>query len=217
MSEPTDREAQRARALRFLHSPRFGRYYERAHIPRRDYVRMSLLQCLSVIGIPVAVRALIGMRNRQFPSEDLRRRYAALEQTGRVVEGQLVINNVALHGNPSACAPALVLADLEGTDAGDERAHAASGEIVERLFLEKASSDLERRVARLIADEVYQDFRRRELPREFTGGRSLHFLDVMIDNELLEGGDLFRAGRLYFLVDPAPGGPVLLIPQSEVA
>jgi hypothetical protein len=65
----------------------------------------------------------------------------------------------------------------------------------------------------MIANDVYQAFRKRPLPAKFTGGREAHFLDVKIDNELLRGNGLFSASEFYFLVDPSPRGLILQIPQ----
>lgn len=67
----------------------------------------------------------------------------------------------------------------------------------------------------MIADEEYRAFRKRPLPSTFTDGRDAHFLDVKIDNELLQGNNLLSAAELYFLVDPSPDGLILQIPQAN--
>jgi hypothetical protein len=133
-----------------------------------------------------------------------------LVDSGRVVQGFVVINSSALYGNPRACAPALIIASLAGTDEGDAIALDLCKQIIS---LEEVAGPADEVVKAMIADDEYRAFRKRSLPPEFTGGREAHFLDVKIDNELLQDGDFFGAFEFFFLVDPSPQGLVMQIPE----
>jgi hypothetical protein len=147
----------------------------------------------------------------------LLKRYRQLVDTGRIVQGFVVINSGALQGNPKACAPALMVASLAGTDEGDAIADDLCGQIVERIHLEQLDGPADEAVQAMIADDEYRAFRKRPLPLEFTDGKEAHFLDVKLDNELLRGNSLFGASEFYFLVDPTPQGLILQIPQAPAA
>lgn len=163
--------------------------------------------------MPSGIRSLLHPGRLAFASAALLAGYRRLVDTGRIVQGFVVINSGGLHESPKACAPALVIASLAGTDEGDAVAHDLWGQIVDRILMEALAGPADEAVQAMIADDQYRAFRKRPLPPEFTGGREVHFLDLIIDNELLQGNNLFGASELYFLVDPSPGGLILQIPQ----
>jgi hypothetical protein len=208
-----DREALRARARAFVGSPAFARHYGRLHVPAWLWFVGQLIRCATIVGLPGGVRDLLRAGNQAFASAKLMDGYRRLVDSGRVVRAFVVINSGALHGNPKACAPALVIASLSGTDEGDALADDLCGQIVDRIHLEELAGPADEAVQAMIADDAYRAFRKRPLPPEFTGGREAHFLDVKIDNELLRGNSLFGASEFYFLVDPSPRGLILQIPQ----
>lgn len=217
-----DREALRARARQFVESASFARHYEKVHVSARQWFVGQLIRCLTIVGLPGGIRALLNSRNQAFASDELLEGYRQLVDSGRIVQGFVVINSGALHGNPQACAPALVIVSLAGTDEGDAIAKELCIEDVHRIHkeqlgipIEQPAGPADKAVGAMIADTEYQAFRKRPLPPEFTGGREAHFLDVKIDNELLCGNSLFRASEFYFLVDPTPRGLILQIPQVE--
>jgi hypothetical protein len=212
-----DRDALRARAKSFVNGATFMRYYHRLHAPAWLWYVAGLVRCATIVGFPGGVRALLHSGNQAFASGKLLEGYRRLVDTGRVVHGFLVINSGRLHGNPNACAPALVVASLAGTDEGDAVARDVCDRIVDRIHLEKPAGPADGAVAALIADDEYRAFRKRPLPPEFTDGREAHLLDVKIDNQLLRGHSLLGASSLYFLVDPAPRGLILQIPQEGTA
>lgn len=208
-----DREALRAKARTFVDSPAFARHYDKQHIPAWLWIVGQLIRCLTVIGFPGGIRGLLTSRKRAFASTQLKDGYRRLVDSGRVVRGFVVINSSALYGNPKACAPALVTASLAGTDEGDAVAADLSKQIAELIDLDHSAGPANDVVKAMIADDEYRAFRKRPLPPDFTGGREVHFLDVKIDNELLQDGDFFGAWDFYFLVDPTPRGLIMQIPQ----
>lgn len=212
-----DREALRETARAFLGSPDFMRHYRKLHVSARGWGLACLFLCLTIIGIPRAVRAMLKTRNQKFASAKLLNRYQQLADAGRVVQGFVLLNNSSLTGNPKACAPALVIASVTATDAGDVIARELSGKIVDELFLKEPDGAVNIAVQAMIDDDEYRAFRKRRLPAEFTGGTEAHFLDVMIDNELLSRNSLYGASNFYFLVDPSPDGLILQIPQVASA
>lgn len=131
-----DREALRARAREFVDSAAFTRHYEKLHFPAWVWVLGQLIRCATVVGLPGGVRGLLGSGNQTFASAKLLERYRRLADSGRIVQGFVVLNNGALHGDPKACAPALVIASLAGTDEGDAIADDLCGQIVDRIHLE---------------------------------------------------------------------------------
>jgi hypothetical protein len=167
--------------------------------------------------LPGGIRGLLTSGNQAFASLKLLEGYRRLVDSGRIVQGFVVINSGALYGNPKARAPALVVASLTGTDEGDVTADDLCAQVVDRIHLEQLAGPADGAVQAMIADDEYQAFRKRPLPPAFTGGREAHFLDVKIDNELLRGNSLFGASEFYFLVDPHPRGLILQIPQVTVA
>ena len=205
-----DREALRARARAFIDSPSFTRHYEKQHFPAWLWIVGQLIRCLTVVGLPGGIRGLLSSRNRSFASTQLKEGYRRLVDSGRVVQGFVVINSSALYENPKACAPALVIASLAGTDEGDAIALDLCKQIIS---LQEVAGPADEVVKAMIADDEYRAFRKRSLPPEFTGGRESHFLDVKIDNELLQDGDFFGAMEFCFLVDPSPQGLVMQIPE----
>jgi hypothetical protein len=208
-----DREALRTRARAFVDSAAFARHYEKLHFPAWLWFAGQLIRCATIVGLPGGVRGLLSSGNQAFASPKLMDGYRRLVDSGRIVQGFVVINSGALHGNPKACAPALVVASLAGTDEGDAIADDLCGQIVDRIHLEQLAGPADEVVQAMIADDEYRAFRKRALPPEFTGGAEAHFLDVKIDNELLRGSSLFGASEFYFLVDPSPHGLILQIPQ----
>src|SRR4051794_27159092 len=107
-----DREVLRDRARSFVNGPMFGRHYYRLHTPAWLWYAFELIRCATIVGLPGGVRALLHSGNEVFATPRLREGYRQLAETGRIVQGFIVINSGRLHGNPSACAPALVIASL---------------------------------------------------------------------------------------------------------
>jgi hypothetical protein len=212
-----DREALRARARDFVGSAAFGRHYEKLHIPARQWIVGQLIRCLTIVGLPGGIRGLLNSRSQAFAAEELLEGYRRLVDSGRIVQGFVVLNSGALHGNPNACAPALVIASLAGTDEGDAIARDLFVQIATRIHLGQLAGPADEAVQAMIADDEYQAFRKRPLPADFTDGRTAHLLDVKLDNELLRGHSLFRASEFYFLVDPSPCGLILQVPQVDHA
>ena len=212
-----DREKLRARARAFVHSDAFQRHYEKLHLPAWLWYVGQLMRCATVVGLPGGIRGLLHSGNQAFASRRLRDGYRSLVESGRIVQGFVVINSGALHGDRQACAPALVVASLSGTAEGDAVADDLCGQIVDRIHMEQLSGPADELVQAMIADDEYRAFRKRPLPPEFTEGREAHFLDVKIDNESLRGGSLFGASAFYFLVDPSPPGLIMQIPQEGSA
>jgi hypothetical protein len=212
-----DREALRARALEFVGSAAFGRHYEKLHIPARQWFVGQFIRCLTIVGLPGGIRGLLNSGNQAFAAEELPEGYRRLVDSGRIVQGFVVLNSGELSGNPKACAPALVIASLAGTDDGDAIARDLFIQISTRIHLGQLAGPADEAVQAMISDDEYQAFRKRPLPADFTDGRAAHFLDVKIDNELLRGHSLFRASELYFLVDPSPRGLILQVPQVDQA
>lgn len=212
-----DREALRARARAFVDSAAFARHYQKLHFPAWLWFVAQFIRCATVVGLPGGIQGLLNSGNQAFASARLLKGYRRLVDSGRIVQGFVVINSGALHGNPKACAPALLVASLAGTDGGDAVADDLCGQIVDRIHLKQLAGPADAAVQAMIADDEYRAFRKRPLPPEFTGGREAHFLDVKIDNELLRGNSLFGASEFYFLVDPSPRGLILQIPQATNA
>jgi hypothetical protein len=211
----TDREELRARARKFVASAAFVRHYEKVHIPARQWFIGQLIRCMTIVGLPGGIRALLNFRSQAFATEELVEGYRRLVNSGRVVQGFIVINSGALHGNPNACAPALLIASMAGTNEGDATAKDLFIQIATRIHTEQLTGPADKAVQAMISNDVYQIFRKRPLPAKFRGGKEAHFVDVMIDNELLRGNGLFGASEFYFLVDPSRHGLILQIPQAD--
>lgn len=216
MRQP-DREELRDRASKFVESAAFVRHFEKVHIPARQWYLGQLIRCMTILGLPGVIRSLLNSRNQAFATEDLLEDYRRFVDSGRVIEGFVVINTGVLHGNPNACGPALVIASLAGTDEGDAVAKDLFIQIASRIHTDELTGPADKAVQAMIGNDEYQAFRKRPLPAEFTGGREAHFLDVKIDNELLRGNGLYSASEFYFLVDPSPRGLILQIPQVDRA
>ena len=212
-----DREALRSRAAEFVESAAFERHYEKLHIPARQWLVGQFIRCLTIVGLPGGIRGLLNSGNQAFAAEELLDGYRRLVDSGRIVQGFIVLNSGELSGNPTACAPALVIASLSGTDERDAIARDLFIEISTRIHLGKLAGPADKAVQAMISDDEYQAFRKRPLPADFTDGRTAHFLDVKIDNELLRGHSLFQASEFFFLVDPSPRGLILQVPQVDQA
>lgn len=210
-----DREALRAQARAFVDSAAFQRHYQKQHFPAVAWVVVQLIRCATIVRLPSAIRALLKPRRLAFASTKLLDGYRRLADSGRIVRGFLVINSTLLHESPQACAPALVVASLAGSDEGDAIAGDVCGQIVDRIHLEQLTGPADEAVQAMIDDDAYWAFRKRALPKDFTGGREAHLLDVMIDNELLADNSIFGASQMYFLVDPSPRGMILQIPHAK--
>jgi hypothetical protein len=212
-----DREALRARARDFVAGAAFVRHYEKLHVPARQWFIGQFLRCLTILGLPGGLRALLNSGNQAFAAEKLMEGYRRLIDSGRIVQAFVVLNSGELDGNPKACAPALVIASLAGTDDGDAIARVLFIDISTRIHLGKLTGPADKAVQTMISDDEYRAFRKRPLPANFTTGRAAHFLDVKIDNELLRGHSLYKASEFYFLVDPSPRGLILEVPQVDHA
>ncbi|SIN68016.1 hypothetical protein SAMN05444166_0047 [Singulisphaera sp. GP187] len=212
---PTDREELRARARKFVESAAFVQHYDKKHISARQWYVGQLIRCMTIVGLYRGIRGILDSRNQAFATVELAEGYRQLVDSGRIVQCFVVINSGALHGNPKACAPALMIASLAGTDEGDAVAKNLFIQIANRIHMEQLEGPADEAVQAMIANDGYQAFRKRPLPAEFTGGREAHFLDVHIDNELLRGNGLFSASEFYYLVDPSRRGLILQIPQVD--
>jgi hypothetical protein len=144
----TDREELRARASKLVESAAFVRHYEKVHIPARQWYIGQLIRCMTIVGLPGGIRGLINFRNQAFATEELVEGYRRLVDSGRVVQSFIVINSGSLHGNPDACAPALVIASMAGTDEGDATAKDLFIQIASRIHTEQLTGPQIRRFRR---------------------------------------------------------------------
>jgi hypothetical protein len=215
IQDETSEAEWRARAEAFLESPAFERYYRRAHMARWAWTAGQLIR--TIAGSDGAFQSLLDTRYQACASRGLRARYRRLAEGALIVRGFVLLSNEVLIRDPFAIAPALVVASLAGTPAGDAFAEEIRDRILDRVRLQEPSTPAEREVARMLEDERYRAFRKQELPREFTEGLSVHLLQLKIDNRLLADGGLasFKDHRIRLLVDPAPDGPILAIPSVD--
>jgi hypothetical protein len=66
-----DRDARRARALRFVASAAFGRHYDKLYIPARQWFIGQLIPCLTIVGLPGGIRRLLNSGNQALAAEEL--------------------------------------------------------------------------------------------------------------------------------------------------
>jgi hypothetical protein len=95
-----DREALRARARDFVSSATFVRHYDKLHIPARQWLVGQFLRCLTILGLPGGLRALLNSGNQAFAAEKLMESYRRLIDSGRIVQGFVVLNSDELRFAP---------------------------------------------------------------------------------------------------------------------
>ena len=106
--------------------------------------------------------------------------------------GWIVQANSALYQPGNMNLPAQVIVAFGGQ--GDEPDPAVA-EIAKRagsLKTRQPETPEEATVAEIVRDETYRPFVRYQLPKEFTGGREVYSLHVLIERSLLHNGALER-------------------------
>jgi hypothetical protein len=213
-----DRDLMRSRARQFIQSPEFDVYFGDMHPDAREVRWAMIFKSLTIVGIPQALRLGRAVRKQHLAgTPQLKDRYRRLADEGVVVRAEIVMSSSALNGDPTACAPALILVSLAGTDEGDANADKAIDLVFDRVQFGDELTPADKQVEAMMADEEYQATRKRQLPVEFTGGPKVWFVDVKISNRLLRSGKL-SVDPLYFLIGPTDSGLAMQIPQegSEV-
>ncbi|WP_269539389.1 DUF2314 domain-containing protein [Cerasicoccus fimbriatus] len=157
---PEGREELRLKVREFILSPRFNNYAARVY--------------------PSSIKG----SKRSFSDA-----FLEVATEGKVEMACIVMANSALTSGRVKKAPALIIAGA----GGDERSEQVAFDIMSRMAKEDYEGIPPEDVQRLndmLADEEFQLFRMRELPRSFTGGQPVYFFDVMLSSEcLMPGGD----------------------------
>ena len=134
------------------------RHYEKVHIPARQWFVGQFIRWLTIVGLPGGIRGLFNSGNQDFADEEPLEGYRRLVDSGRVVQVFVVLNSEELDGNPKACAPALVIGSLAGTDDGDAIARELFIEISTRIHLGKLTGPADKAVQAMISDSEYRCF-----------------------------------------------------------
>lgn len=161
---------------------------------------------VTIIGVTLAVGGTIGVIAEFYWT---RKR---VWREGKTLVGVLVQANNVLFADPPQDAPAMMLISFKtpsGTGLDD---------IAERLAAlkqGKARNGVERSVARLVRNEWYIPWRRSLLPTEFTGGKEVYSVGVMIELALLPER---RLSSHTFVLKAVPGawGRVFLAPEQKL-
>ncbi|MES2658459.1 MAG: suppressor of fused domain protein [Verrucomicrobiota bacterium] len=130
----------------------------------------------------------------------------------------IVIGNTNLSGEKRATAPALLVGSFAPCTAELKRKTLELAETLGDFHGEDPATVpmALREACKLVNDDSYQPNRRREVPRELSGGETFWLFDALLRNEALPQGEL-SGFALPFMASPAPGSPILQIPPDLVA
>jgi hypothetical protein len=136
----------------------------------------------------------------------------ALRDRGLVVWGHLVqANSILFDPDNTGTLPANV---LYSTDPFFDGRASVLGRIARGLFAQKGTSGADRELrefVRIITDE-YERLLRRELPRGYCGGRSVHFATFLVQPSHLPGNCL-RRPVFPLVVSPEETEAVMVLPS----
>src|SRR5262245_46101619 len=88
-----DREALRAQARAFVDGPAFALHYDKLHLPAWFWFVAQFIRCATIVGLPGGIRGLLKSGDQVFASAKLMDAYRRLVDSGRVVQGFVVINS----------------------------------------------------------------------------------------------------------------------------
>jgi hypothetical protein len=135
--------------------------------------------CVALTVVAVAFVAYVAV------TESKRRKYTL--ENGAKTHGWLVQANAALFEPGNANNPALVVISPDARTNDDEEFMTDLAERIMELKGEEGETKAERKVARLMADETYISGKRDELPAEFTDGKTVFLVHIMIYRDHLPG------------------------------
>lgn len=197
--------AMHTRAVAWLSSPDFEKYYDQAHPPLG-------LSILAMMFRPLLVRQFIGvLRARGLRSARRWKQYQALGSSGELWFAASVIVNSELRSEPQTPLPALLLV-ADDQSAFEIAASGLLGSLMGGLYAGEEDQKARPLLTRLLRDDEYTVWRRRRPPVEEAAGFEGTTLDILLTGQFLPPKDF---GYIPVLAAPR-SGPVVQIPWHIV-
>lgn len=138
----------------------------------------------------------------------LREKYQSLADQGHIVMASIWMANHRLVSGKVESAPALLIAGGDGTSEGDQEVYGVMQKLLE-LSERKATRPDEEEIQRLLADEVFHQFRVRMLPPSFTESEyPVYLFDTTLHSAAILEGTPF----VFCLMHPEVVPPLLPLP-----
>ncbi len=195
----------KARAIEWLHSDAFEKYYDAAHLER-------WLLFIIVFIKPFRIKELYtNGKRRIFHASKVKQAYLDLATMGEVWFVSPVIGNAQLRWAPTEYLPALVLGAEPQTTSDFMLGHVVA-QMMAGIYMGDGDAEEHPNLAALMSTDEYHGWRRRKVPPEETNGMRCFAMDILLRGDCMPPPDI---GFIPVLVMPGKG-PVVQIPWHVV-